>query len=127
MNWFVLSAGIVALMTTLGHFTAGRKMFFLPMMNAEFDQVSKKVMHCVFHYVSVFLITSTFTLLAVGLGKFIAPGHSIVVNFIAINYAGCAVWQLVIAVTSGIPKAPFKLFQWVFFAVIAVLSLLGTM
>ena len=91
----------------------------------RFDDVPKKVMHSVFHYVSVFQIMSTLALLAVGLGLVTAGQPSLLVRFIALNYILFAVAQIALAATSGIEQAVFKMFQWVFFVVIAVLAWLG--
>ena len=68
MNWLVLISGLVAGFCTIGHFAIGSKQYLQPMLQATFDDVPKKVMHCVFHYVSVYLVLSTIFLLAVGLG-----------------------------------------------------------
>ncbi len=125
MNWFVTVAGVFSAFTVIGHFTMGSKEYLKPMLAAEFDQVPKKVMHSVFHYSSVFLILATLALLAVGLGYLADGSPSLLVRFIALNYAFFAVWQIAIAVTSGIEKGVFKLFQWVFFVIIAALAWLG--
>ncbi len=126
MNWFVISAGIFSAFTVIGHFTMGSKEYLKPMLAAEFDQVPKKVMHSVFHYVSTFLILATLALLAVGFGYLADGSPSLLVRFIALNYAFFATWQIVIAATSGIENGVFKLFQWVFFVIIAVMAWLGT-
>jgi hypothetical protein len=125
MNWFVLIAGIIAAMTCVGHFTVGRKEFLNPLLEAEMADVPKKVMHCVFHYVSVYLVASALVLLAVGAGVKFKSGTTFLVDFIAINYAAFAVVQLVIAFRSKIPKPMTKLFQWVFFVLIAVFAWIG--
>jgi hypothetical protein len=109
MNWLVLISGLVAAFCTVGHFAIGSKQYLQPMLQASFDDVAKKVMHCVFHYVSVYLVLSTAFLIAVGFGyKF-----------------NIAVTQLIIAATSKIPNAVFKMFQWIIFVVIAVFAWLG--
>jgi hypothetical protein len=125
MNWLVIVAGLTGAATTLGHFTVGSKQFCAPMLDASFDPVPKKVMHCVFHYVSAYLILSTIALLGIGFGHIAGDGTSLLVRFIAVNYAVFAVWQIALAATSGIEKGIFKLFQWVFFTIIAVTAWLG--
>jgi len=125
MNILIIIAGVIALATTVGHFTMGSKQFLLPMLAAEFDAVPKNVMHCVFHYVSAYLIISTMTLLAVGFGAWEGDGSAPLIDFIATNFAVFAIWQLVLAIRSNIPRAPVKLFQWMFFALIAIFALLG--
>jgi hypothetical protein len=125
MNLYVFIAGILALFTTIGHFTMGSKMYLKPMLNAEFDVIPKKVMQSVFHYVSVFLITSSVSLLAYGFGVSAFQGEELLIKFISFNYAAFAIWQIIIALTSGIPKSITKLFQWVIFILIAIFSLAG--
>ncbi len=125
MNWFFISAGLLCAFTTIGHFLMGTKMYLKPMLSASFDLVPKKVMHSVFHYVSVFLILSTLALLLLGFGVITDSQPSLLVRFIALNYALFAIWQIAIAATSEIPKGIFKLFQWTFFIIIAVLAWIG--
>ena len=125
MNWLVLVSGLVAGFCTVGHFAIGSKQYLQPMLQASFDDVPKKVMHCVFHYVSVFLVLSTLSLLAIGLGYNFNSDTSLLVKFIAIHFALFAVCQLVIAVTSKIQNAVFKMFQWIIFTIIAVTAWIG--
>jgi hypothetical protein len=127
MNWFIIAAGIVGGMTTIGHFLVGSKQFLSPMLESQFDQVPKKVMHSVFHYVSVYLVLSTAALLLAGFGVDLGGDTTVLVRFIAANYVAFALWQIIIASTSGIPNGVFKLFQWVFFVIIAACSFLGTL
>ena len=125
MNWLVLISGLVAGFCTVGHFAIGSKQYLQPMLQASFDEVPKKVMHCVFHYVSVYLVLSTLFLLAVGLGYNFNSDTSLLVKFIAVHFALFAVSQLIIAATSKISNAVFKMFQWIIFAVIAVTAWIG--
>jgi hypothetical protein len=83
-------------------------------------------MHCVFHYVSTYLILSAVTLLLIGSGIWSGIGTAAVIKFIAVNYVIFAIWQIALAITSGIPNGIFKLFQWIFFVLIALFSFLGT-
>ena len=122
MNWFMISAGIITAFTTIGHFSIGTKEYLKPMLQANIEPIPKQVMHAVFHYVSVYLILSTLVLLAVGLRLIPEEQSSLLVRFIAINYAFFAVWQIWIALTSKIRQGIIKMFQWVFFVVIAVLA-----
>jgi hypothetical protein len=125
MNLLLLISGLVAGFTMFGHFVIGSKSFLKPMLNASFDEIPKKVMHSVFHYISVFLVLSTIVLLLLGLSPQLKTASSLLVRFIAIHYAAFAAVQIIIALTSKIEKAIFKLFQWIFFIIIAVLAWLG--
>jgi hypothetical protein len=126
MNYLLLIAGILSLMATIGHFAIGTKDFLKPVLNSSIDDIPKKVMHSIFHYLSVFMILTTVVLLMVSISKcvFFADGVT-VVKFIGVVYAGFAVVQLIVALTSGIKGGVFKLFQWVFWVLIAIFSLLG--
>ena len=125
MNWLLLISGVLAGFTTVGHFLVGSRNFLHPMLRASFDEVSKKVMHCVFHYISVYLVLSTVVLLLLGLGIDGDMDAIFLVKFIAVQYLLFAAVQLVIAFTSQLDKAIFKLFQWTFFVLIAVFAWLG--
>ena len=59
MNRYLIVSGLLPAFTTVGHFAIGSKRFLEPMLQAPFDGVARKQMHCVFHYVSVDLVLST--------------------------------------------------------------------
>jgi hypothetical protein len=121
----ILISGLATGFVNLGHFTVGRKDFLTPMLQADFAEVPKKVIHCVFHYVSVYVVLSFIVLIAIGLGISFGPAEALLVKFIAINYFLFAVTQIVIAATSNIPKGAIKLFQWILFLLIAIFAWIG--
>ena len=127
MNYFILISAIIGLAAIIGHFTIGRKEYLIPVLNSDIDIIPKKVMHSLFHYMSVFMVLSTVILFA---GSSLAcPLYDYVQNmirFIGIVYAFFAVTQFIIALTSGISGGIFKLFQWILWALIAVFVILGT-
>ena len=125
MNWPVFIAGLLAAFATAGHLTMGNKRFLQPMLAASFDAVPKKVMHAVFHYITAFPLLSAALLIAIGAGFSFGEEPRLVVWFIAANYTLFAVGQIALALTSGIPSALTKLFQWVFWVPIAVLAWVG--
>lgn len=125
MNLPIFLAGLGAGFITLGHFTVGSKQYLKPMLQAPFDEVAKKIIHCVFHYISSFLILSAIFLLLIGAGYNNNADSSWLVKFIAINFGMFAVVQIMIAATSGIKNAIFKLFQWTLFVFVAVFAWLG--
>ena len=126
MNWFVFSAGLLFSFMTVGHFVVGSKEYLKPMLNSDMNLLPKKVMLSVFHYISVFMILSSVILLASGAGYFAFQEYNLLVKFISINLAGFAVWQIAIALSSGIQNALIKMFQWIMFLAIALLAWLGT-
>lgn len=128
MNWYLFLAALFTFFACIGHFTMGVKSFLKPVLEAEIDEIPKKVMHSLFHYMSAYMVISFVVLLMLA---FNCPacfkGSSEVALFIGISYAGFAVAQLFVAATSSIKNGVFKLFQWVFWALIAVLSVIGSM
>jgi hypothetical protein len=125
MNWLIFIGGLAAGFCTLGHFAIGNKAFLKPMLQAPFDDVPKKVMHCVFHYISAFLVLSSIALLAIGMGYNFNADTTLLVKFISISFIVFAVTQIVLAATSTIPNGVIKLFQWIFFVVIAIFAWIG--
>jgi hypothetical protein len=128
MNYFILISAILSLAAVIGHFTMGRKEYLKPVLNSDIDIVPKKVMHSLFHYMSVFMVLSTIILFAGSSQS--CPLYDYVHNmirFIGIVYAFFAVTQFIIAITSGISGGVFKLFQWVFWALISACAILGTL
>jgi hypothetical protein len=126
MNWFVLVAGLVAAGVVVGHFLMGTKLYLAPMLAADFDAVARKVMHAVFHYVSVFLVLAAVVLLAAGSGCTGLGDLTGAVRFIAVSFLAFAVWQVVLALGSGIKQPLTRMFQWIPFLVIGILALMGT-
>ncbi|KPK28481.1 MAG: hypothetical protein AMJ61_02195 [Desulfobacterales bacterium SG8_35_2] len=126
MNYYYLIAGILSLMAVFGHFTMGAKDFLKPVLDSQIDVIPKKVMHSLFHYMSVFMVLTTIIMLMFSFDKrFMFENTHDIGIFIGIIYSGFAISQFVIALISSIDKGIFKLFQWVFWILIAVFCFLG--
>ena len=128
MNYFIFISALISFVAVIGHFTMGRKDYLKPVLDSDIDIVPKKVMQSLFHYMSVTLVLSTIILLAGSHHS--CPMYDYVhnmVRFIGIVFAFFAVTQFIIALTSGISGGVFKLFQWLFWALIAAFAILGTL
>ncbi|MBK3516005.1 hypothetical protein [Carboxylicivirga marina] len=126
MNTMVLMAGILAGLATLGHFTAGSKLYLKPFLACDLEPIPKNVILSVFHYISVYQILSSLVLVMVGINfENCMHDPTMVLNFIGMNYAFFAVVQIVIALTSSVKGGLFKMFQWIFWILISVLVFLG--
>ena len=127
MNYFILISAILSLAAVIGHFTMGRKDYLKPVLDSDIDIVPKKVMHSLFHYMSVFMVLSAIILFSGSSQS--CPLYDYVHNmirFIGIVYAFFALTQFIIASTSGIPGGVIKLFQWVLWALISACAIFGT-
>lgn len=128
MNYFIFISALIAFVAVIGHLTMGRKDYLVPVLDSDIDIVPKKVMQSLFHYMTVFLVLSTIILLAGSHHS--CPMYDYVHNmirFIGIVYAFFAVSHFIIAATSGIQGGVLKLFQWLFWALIAAFAILGTL
>ncbi|MCU4155924.1 hypothetical protein J1N10_08045 [Carboxylicivirga sp. A043] len=126
MNVLVLMAGIVAGLATLGHFTAGTKMYLKPFLACDLETIPKNVILSVFHYISVYQILSSLVLIMVGINyENCMYDPTMVLNFIGMNYAFFAGVQIIVGLSSSVKGGLFKMFQWVFWVLIAVLVFLG--
>ncbi len=120
MYVLIFIAGILAFMATIGHLTVGVKLYLKPLLEVEMDEVAKKVMHTVFHYISVFMALSAMLLLIVGFrGKDCLYEPSMALSFVAYNYALFAIVQWIMVLRSGLKNGLFKMFQWVFWILIS--------
>ena len=136
MKIMVLLSGVMALAVAVGHFVVGSKNLKLQ-VNADSDSKDATPSTCMFHYVSVFLVISSITLLMMGFEVRKGSPAQLLVRFIAVNYAALAVVQFLVAKSSTstvvqlfseqskLPGAAKKVFQWLVFAAIAVLAWVG--
>lgn len=125
MNILLLISAIISAAATTGHFSAGYLMYVKPMLKSELDKVPKYVMLSIYHFMSVWLIMSTFCLLLAAFG-IISNGQMLLKLFIGFSYILMAVAQLIVAAVSKIPNGALKMFQWMLFLSAGVFALAGT-
>jgi len=126
MNYFIITAAVVATIANIGHFTMGNKEYLKPVMHSNAAEVPKKVMQSVFHYMSVYMVLTAVILIAFSFGENLVFDNSAdVLKLIGFSYAGFAAVQFIIAITSSIKMAIFKMFQWIIWVLIAVFAFLG--
>jgi hypothetical protein len=131
MNIYLLIAAVINIATIIGHITMGSKEFLKPVLSSSADNVPKKVFHALFHYITVFFILSAVSLSFAAFNAECCKTATLLASpavllFIGINYILFTITQLIITLTSGIEKAPVKMFQWIFFLLIGVLTLIGS-
>jgi hypothetical protein len=120
MNVWMLCAGAMALICTLGHAVAGRRMFYRPIKSAIGDDIQSGVFSGMWH-----LITINFALSAAALLVVSTTGRQEALAWlIAAQFAGYALAYLAISLRLGSAVA---LFQWMPFAATAILSAAGAL
>ena len=125
MDWSLTVAGILAALSSIGHFTLGSRDYLQPTLMADFDEVPKRTMHCGFHYVSAFFVLSALALLGFGLGLLPTDGAGFIATFIGANWAAFAAIQILIVLTCRIERGLVRMFQWMLFTAIAVFCFIG--
>jgi hypothetical protein len=120
MNWWLLSAGLMASVCAAGHAIAGRTMFYRPIRSAITSELQAGVLTGMWH-----LITIHFTLSALALIVLGAQGRqSAAVLLIAAQFAGYAITYPAISLRLG---GLLQLFQWLPFATTAILAAAGVL
>ncbi|MEH0154386.1 hypothetical protein V6R21_09595 [Limibacter armeniacum] len=129
MNTYVLIAGIVASLAFLGHLVIGVRSFLGPIIYSGTREIPKRVMHSLFHYMTVYQLLTAVILLLFATGKkivYLDVVNEGVVQFIGVSYAMFALAQWYVIRQTSVKKASRKLFQWIFWFVIAVCCIVGT-
>ena len=126
MNYYIFTAGVISMLATIGHFAIGTKDFLKPVLNSEIDDIPKNVMVSLFHYMSGFMVLTSVILLSISMGEpLIFQNTKDVVIMIGLFYGAFAVIQFAIALFSSITLGVVKLFQWIFWLLIAISALIG--
>ncbi len=126
MNYYIFTAGIISTLATIGHFAIGTKDFLKPVLNSEVGDIPKNVMTSLFHYMSGFMVLTSVILLSISMGEpLVFQNTKDVVIMIGIFYGTFAIIQFAIALFSSITLGVVKLFQWIFWLLIALFALIG--
>ncbi len=126
MNLLVFAGGVLGTFATIGHFTLGSKRFLKPMLDSNMEEVPKKVMHSIYHFLSVFMILSSLALLMIGANIIDHEGFNMLGQFIAANYLCFTFWQIVLILITKIEGGLIKFYQWMIFFVISCLAWFGS-
>lgn len=122
MNYYFLAAGGITFSAVIGHFTMGASQYLRPVMKSDLEMIPRRVMQSLFHYMSVILLVTAVVLTSFAFGEnLIFSASNDVALIIAILYGGFAVVQIIIAVAAR----SIMLFQWVFWALISILTLMA--
>jgi len=126
MNYYIFTAGVISTLATIGHFAIGTKDFLKPVLNSEVGDIPKNVMVSLFHYMSGFMVLTSVILLSISMGEhLIFQNTKDVVVMIGLFYGIFAIIQFAIALFSSITLGVVKLFQWIFWLLIALFTLIG--
>lgn len=124
MNGWLLAAGITALGVGAVHVIAGHRDVVRPLLSCGLADEPKRVLHAVWHMVSVDLVLSGLALLYLSLTDG-SPGTGPVAWFVAAHFIAYAVAFLVITLSVGWPRPLLRLPQWILLLPVAALAAAG--
>lgn len=125
MNGWLLTAGITAFGVAAVHIVAGHRDVVRPLLSCGLADEPRRVLHAVWHMVTVDLVLSAATLVYLALADGTA-GADLVAWFVAAHFLGYATAFLVITLSVGWPKPLLRLPQWILLLPVALLTVAGT-
>ncbi|MFF3017316.1 hypothetical protein [Streptomyces sp. NPDC057939] len=124
MNGWLLAAGITAFGVAVAHVVGGHRDVVRPLLTCGLADEPKRVLHAVWHMVSVDLLLSAAVLIHLAL----ADGTSAtgaMAWFVAAHFVAYAIAFLVVTLSVGWTKPLLRLPQWMLLLPVAVLAAAG--
>ncbi|MEU5999448.1 hypothetical protein [Streptomyces sp. NPDC047197] len=124
MNGWLLAAGITAFGVAVAHIVGGHRDVVRPLLSCGLADEPKRVLHAVWHMVSVDLVLSAAALICLApAGDTSATG--LMAWFVAAHFVAYAAAFLAITLSIGGPKPLLRLPQWMLLLPVAVLTAAG--
>lgn len=124
MNGWLLAAGITAFGVAAVHIVGGHRDVVRPLLSCKLADEPKRVLHAVWHMVSVDLVLSAAALVYLALADY-TPATDLTAWFVAAHFLAYAVAFLVVTLSVGWPRPLLRLPQWILLLPIAVLTAAG--
>jgi hypothetical protein len=124
MNGWLLAAGITASGVAAAHIVGGHRDVVRPLLSCGLAGEPKRVLHTVWHMVSVDLVLSAAALVYLALADD-TSGTALMAWFVAAHFAAYAVAFLVVTLSVGWSKPLLRLPQWILLLPVAVLTAAG--
>ncbi|MCX5195662.1 hypothetical protein OOK31_17415 [Streptomyces sp. NBC_00249] len=124
MNGWLLAAGITALVVAAVHVAGGHRDVVRPLLSCGLADEPKRVLHAVWHMVSVDLVLSGAALVSLSLMDG-AAGTGLVAWFVAAHFIAYAAAFLVVTLSVGWPRPLLRLPQWILLLPVAALAAAG--
>lgn len=124
MNGWLLAAGITALGVAAVHIVAGHRDVVGPLLSCGLGDEPKRVLHAVWHMVSIDLALSGLALLHLSLTDS-TSGTGLVAWFVAAHFIAYAAAFLLVTLSVGWPRPLLRLPQWILLLPVAALAAAG--
>ncbi|MCX5409632.1 hypothetical protein OHA37_37965 [Streptomyces sp. NBC_00335] len=125
MNSWFLAAGITAVGVAVVHMVGGHRDVVRPLLSSGLADEPKRVLHAVWHMVSVDLALSGLALLYLSLKDAGTPGTGMVAWFVAAHFLAYAAAFLAVTLSVGWSRPLLRLPQWILLLPVAVLAAAG--
>ena len=125
MNVLLLISGLLALIATFGHTFGGINKVLPPILKASFHFQDKVTIQAVWYALAINLFFFSACLLILGFNQDLIDHTRWLVRLISIQYFLYSIVYLIISINSGINKGVLKIFQWIIFLFIAIISWLS--
>jgi hypothetical protein len=119
VNWWMFAGGLMAMSCAAGHAIVGFNMFYRPIKSAITNEIHTGILTGMWHLITIHFALSGLALLV--LGAF--ARQDAVGWLVAAQFASYAALYLSLSWRLG---GALKLFQWIPFAVTAILAAAGT-
>lgn len=124
MNGWLLAAGITAFGVAAAHIVGGHRDVVRPLLACGLADEPKRVLHAVWHMVSVDLVLSAVALVYLSLTDG-TQETGLVAWFVAAHFIAYAAVFLVVTLSVGWPNPLLRLPQWILLLPVAVLTMAG--
>ncbi|WP_431771809.1 hypothetical protein [Streptomyces cucumeris] len=124
MNGWLLAAGITAFGVAAAHIVGGHRDVVRPLLSCGLADEPKRVLHAVWHMVTVDLVLSAAALVYLALADD-TSATGLMAWFVAVHFVAYTVAFLVVTLSVGWPKPLLRLPQWILLLPVAVLTAAG--
>ncbi|MEU2119347.1 hypothetical protein ABZ567_27715 [Streptomyces sp. NPDC016459] len=124
MNGWLLAAGVTALGVAAAHIVGGHRDVVRPLLSCGLADEPKRVLHAVWHMVSVDLVLSAAALVYLALADD-TSATAPMAWFVAAHFVAYAGAFLVVTLSVGWPKPLLRLPQWILLLPVAILTVAG--
>ena len=119
MDWFLIVAGVLALLTTAIHIFVGGNGAAKPLLASPLPDEAKYALYACWHFVTGFFVLSTLVLLLAGFGSLEEPGVIVGVSSLWVLFG---LVFLFISLWVNNIEGVFKLPQWVLLLPVGILG-----
>lgn len=124
MNGWLLAAGITASGVAAAHIVGGHRDVVRPLLSCGLADEPRRVLHAVWHMVSIDLVLSAAVLVHLALAD-AAPATGPLAWFVAAHFLAYTAAFLVVTLSVGWPKPLLRLPQWFLLLPVAALTAAG--